>query len=113
MNKTRDSFFPENNTIQSIGEFSKQDIDLVNKYCAKFGYKPDFNRCHKIYLIKGKDNLLYALDTEHGLQECINDNFIMYNRMKKTCDKNGWNKMFDKALGNAFGLVSLKHSGSI
>ena len=117
----KETFFPENKShVININGYSKHDIDLINKYCSKFGYKPDFNnntiydgsKCHTVHLIK-KNGLLYAIDNQHGLEECINDNFVMYNRMKKTCDKNGWNKFFEKNLGDAFGLVSLKHTGGL
>jgi len=57
--------------VQSINGFTKSDMDLVNKYCMKFGYKPDFKsnliydaeRCHKSCLLKD-NGAIYAISVD-------------------------------------------------
>ena len=118
--KQKETFFPIGKPILQINGFTKQDMDLVNKYCMKFGYKPDFrngtiydkNKCHKVELVKN-NGTLYAVDHENNILESINDNFTMFSRLKKTVTGTNMEKFFNKHLGDVFGLVSLKHSEGI
>jgi len=115
--KIKESEFSEPVPVQPINGFNKADMDLINNYCKKYGYHPNFkqsiiqdaSKCHSVRLVKRGSNI-YAQDPEHGIEEMINNNAILGSRIETTCKNRGWNKLYDKYLSDAFGLVSLKHS---
>lgn len=114
--KIKESEFCPPAAIESINGFSKQDMDQVNKYCSKYGYHPNFHkgiiedpgRCHSVSLVK-ESGIIYAVNGE--VRENITENIAFSSYVSTRFKSTGNGRFFTKGLSDAFGLVSLIHSG--
>ena len=111
----KESFFPEQKTVEPINGFTKHEMDTINKYCAYFGYHPNFkqgliydnDRCNSVSLIKEPTGI-YVIN--NGVKDLLSDTINVHSCILKSIKSLRHNKGFDKLMSDAFGIISLPHS---